>query len=31
MQMMKKRMWAQCLGVLLLVAGLASAAPPEEG
>ena len=31
MQKMRKRMWAQCLGVLLLVAGLASAAPPEEG
>ena len=30
MQKMRKRMWAQCLGVLLLVAGLASAAPSEE-
>ena len=30
MQMMKKRMW-QCLGVLLLVAGLASAARSQEG
>ena len=31
MQKMRKRMWPQCLGVLLLVAGLASAAPPEKG
>mgnify|MGYP001031181987 FL=1 len=30
MLMIRKRMWAQCLGVLLLVAGLANAAPSED-
>ena len=31
MHKMRTLMWTQCLGVLLLVAGLASAAPSEEG
>ena len=30
MLMIRKRMWAHCLGVLLLVAGLANAAPSED-
>ena len=30
MQIIKNLMWAQSLGVLLLVASLVSAAPPEE-
>lgn len=31
MQKIRKLMWAQCLGVLLLAAGLVSAAPSGEG